>query len=326
MFKRRKSRILPHIAIGHDAYIKRRYRDLAICISVDIAENRGLFCHYTPWLEYRMEKSNFPDHLRKKSTLIVKDSQGKHVGRSGAVCNTLVYYNPILTTGHDIHTEKLPNQVPPLHKDNCYRIELQNGSSDCLISTNIHSKEDSTKELDIPLERTEQLPNQATPLHNKKELRNESNNNHILISTNNTYKEGNRTEHGLQQTPDPAAAEKYEELSSDSHTQETSVDDPCPQLQDDGGSGGPNGPKLKSHAGGTEIGSATRNAWEDPVVVIVYGKTSQKNCDGGNGNKDDSKISGAGSRLRRTARVKPASHDHSEKNESVVKSKLCIIL
>ena len=41
-----------------------------------------------------MEKFNLSEKLKQKSSLIVKDSQGRHIGCSGAICNTLEYYNP----------------------------------------------------------------------------------------------------------------------------------------------------------------------------------------------------------------------------------------
>ena len=92
MFKRKKSRVAPQTP---DAYILRRYKDLAVCINMDINNDRGLFCYYTPWLDYMMEKFNFSEDLKKRNTLVVTDSQGKHIGCSGAVHNTLVYHNPI---------------------------------------------------------------------------------------------------------------------------------------------------------------------------------------------------------------------------------------
>lgn len=91
MFKWRKSRIAPQV----DDYIRRRYEDLAVCIAKDIANNRGLFCYYTPWLDHMMGKFNLPQDYRVRHSLVVTDSEGKHIGCSGAVSNTLVYYNPI---------------------------------------------------------------------------------------------------------------------------------------------------------------------------------------------------------------------------------------
>lgn len=92
MFRRGKTRIAP---LQVDEYVRRRYEDLAVCIAQDLASDRGLFCYYTPWLEYMMGKFNLPGNYRMKHSLVAKDSQGRHIGCSGAAKNTLVYYNPI---------------------------------------------------------------------------------------------------------------------------------------------------------------------------------------------------------------------------------------
>lgn len=91
MFKRKKTRIAPQV----DDYVRRRYEDLAVCIAHDIANNRGLVCYYTPWLDHMMGKFNFPLDYRARHSLVAMDLEGRHIGCSGAVKNTLVYYNPI---------------------------------------------------------------------------------------------------------------------------------------------------------------------------------------------------------------------------------------
>ncbi len=78
-----------------EGYVRRRYEDLAVCIHFDIANDRGLYNYYSPWLNYMMEKHCLPDHVRKKNTLVVTDSAGRHIGCSGASQNTLNYYNPL---------------------------------------------------------------------------------------------------------------------------------------------------------------------------------------------------------------------------------------
>lgn len=92
MFRRWKTRIAPEQV---DTYTKRRYEDLAVCISRDIASNRGLFCYYTPWLDHMMGKFDLPQEYRARHSLVATDSQGKNIGCSGAMKNTLIYYNPI---------------------------------------------------------------------------------------------------------------------------------------------------------------------------------------------------------------------------------------
>lgn len=90
-WKRRKTRIAPLV----DDYIRRRYEDLAVCIARDIVNNRGLLCYYTPWLDHMMGKFNLPLDYRARHSLVATDSEGRHIGCSGAAQNTLVYHNPI---------------------------------------------------------------------------------------------------------------------------------------------------------------------------------------------------------------------------------------
>lgn len=65
-----------------------------MCIARDIARNRGLLCYYTQWLEDMMGKFDLPQDYRARHSLIAIDSQGKHIGCSGGMKNTLAYYNP----------------------------------------------------------------------------------------------------------------------------------------------------------------------------------------------------------------------------------------
>ena len=81
--------------VDETGYISRRYDDLAVCIHFDIANNRGLFCYYTEWLEEMMCKHNLPVEYRARHSLVAKDSHGRSIGCSGAVENNLVYYNPM---------------------------------------------------------------------------------------------------------------------------------------------------------------------------------------------------------------------------------------
>lgn len=78
-----------------DPYIRRRYEDMALCIHVDIDADRGLLCYYTPWLDQIMERFDLPEEYRLRHSLVATDAQGRHIGRSGAVKNTLTYYNPL---------------------------------------------------------------------------------------------------------------------------------------------------------------------------------------------------------------------------------------
>ena len=99
MFKRRRARVVPKV----DPYIERRYEDMAVSIRTDIARNKGLFCYYTPWLEQIMERFELPEEYRRRHSLVATDSNGRHIGCSGATTNTLVYYNPISTEQQVIH-------------------------------------------------------------------------------------------------------------------------------------------------------------------------------------------------------------------------------
>ena len=75
--------------------MRRRYEDLAECIHQDIARDRGLLCLYSRWLDFMMAKVNLPEEFRRRHSLVLTDSQGRHIGCSGAVKNTLEYFNPI---------------------------------------------------------------------------------------------------------------------------------------------------------------------------------------------------------------------------------------
>ena len=79
----RKARVAPQV----DEYIRRRYEDLAVCIHLDIANDRGLFCHYTPWLDGIMGKFDLPEDYRSRYSLVATDSHGRHIGCSGRAWN-----------------------------------------------------------------------------------------------------------------------------------------------------------------------------------------------------------------------------------------------
>ena len=88
-------------------YITRRYQDLAVCIHADIANNRGLYNYYAPWLENMMDKHELPDHVKWKNSLVLTDSEGRHIGCSGAVKNSLIYYNPLEYNTEEIYKSKV---------------------------------------------------------------------------------------------------------------------------------------------------------------------------------------------------------------------------
>ena len=67
---------------------------MAVCIHEDIAQNRGLYSYYAPWLDSMMNKFGFTECMKEEYTLVITDCNGKHIGCSGAVTNTLIYYNP----------------------------------------------------------------------------------------------------------------------------------------------------------------------------------------------------------------------------------------
>ena len=59
-----------------DAYIKRRYEDLSVCIHKDIKNGSGLYNYYAPWLETKLQ--SFPAQYREKhSVLQSKDHKFK---------------------------------------------------------------------------------------------------------------------------------------------------------------------------------------------------------------------------------------------------------
>lgn len=93
MFWRRKLKV--RTAPEVDDYIRRRYEDMAVCIHLDIARDMGLYNYYAPWLDFMMSKFDLPEHIRKQNTLVITDCNGRHIGCSGAMKNTLVYYNPL---------------------------------------------------------------------------------------------------------------------------------------------------------------------------------------------------------------------------------------
>ena len=68
MFKRRRSqRVHPDVLI-QDAYIKRRYEDLSLCIHKDIKNGRGRYNYYAPWLELKLQ--TFPAFYREKHSVL----------------------------------------------------------------------------------------------------------------------------------------------------------------------------------------------------------------------------------------------------------------
>lgn len=68
MFKRRRSqRVHPDVLI-QDAYIKRRYEDLSVCIHKDIKNGQGRYNYYAPWLELKLQ--SFPAFYREKHSVL----------------------------------------------------------------------------------------------------------------------------------------------------------------------------------------------------------------------------------------------------------------
>ena len=83
MFKRKK------IHSELDAYIHRRYEDLAVCIHYDVKNGRGTYNYYAPWLEAMLQR--LPSvQLREKYSLMTRTPQhqlqkastawGEHLG------------------------------------------------------------------------------------------------------------------------------------------------------------------------------------------------------------------------------------------------------
>ena len=67
MLKRRRSqRVHPDVLI-QDAYIKRRYEDLSVCIHKDIKNGRGQYNYYAPWLDLKLQ--SFPTFYREKHSV-----------------------------------------------------------------------------------------------------------------------------------------------------------------------------------------------------------------------------------------------------------------
>ena len=68
MFKlRRSQKVRPDVQI-RDAYIKRRYEDLSVCIHKDIKNGRGQYNYYAPWVELML--LSFPAHFREKHSVL----------------------------------------------------------------------------------------------------------------------------------------------------------------------------------------------------------------------------------------------------------------
>ncbi len=71
MFKRRRSqRVHPDVQV-QDAYIRRRYEDLSVCIRTDIKNGRGQYNYYAPWLELKLQP--FPAFYREKHSVLKDD-------------------------------------------------------------------------------------------------------------------------------------------------------------------------------------------------------------------------------------------------------------
>lgn len=67
MLKRRRSqRVHPDVLI-QDAYVKRRYEDLSVCIHRDIKNGRGQYNYYAPWLDLKLQ--SFPTFYREKHSV-----------------------------------------------------------------------------------------------------------------------------------------------------------------------------------------------------------------------------------------------------------------
>lgn len=70
MFTRRRSqRVHPDVLV-QDAYIKRRYEDLSVCIHKDIRNGRGQYNYYAPWLELKLQ--SFPAFYREQHSVLVE--------------------------------------------------------------------------------------------------------------------------------------------------------------------------------------------------------------------------------------------------------------
>ena len=59
-----------------DAYIKRRYEDLSVCIHKDIQNGCGLYNYYAPWLEMKLQ-SFTAQYREKHSVMQSKDHEFK---------------------------------------------------------------------------------------------------------------------------------------------------------------------------------------------------------------------------------------------------------
>ena len=70
MFKRRRSqRVHPGVEV-QDAYLRRRYEDLSVCIHTDIKNGRGRYNYYAPWLELKLQ--SFPAFYREKHSVLIE--------------------------------------------------------------------------------------------------------------------------------------------------------------------------------------------------------------------------------------------------------------
>ena len=74
-----------------DAFIKRRYEDLSLCIHKDIKNGRGQYNYYAPWLEIKLQP--FPAHYRETHS-VLQDHTPQVLGAPQTSTNTFTIANP----------------------------------------------------------------------------------------------------------------------------------------------------------------------------------------------------------------------------------------
>ena len=135
MFKRRRSqRVHPGVEI-QDAYIKRRYEDLSVCIHTDLKNGRGQYNYYAPWLELKLQP--FPAFYREKHSVLIEHNLPMKVEPSHKLTPKISIAKPSTFVSSSDHVTGVPKDAWVLEdKDN----ELETESRPATIAINITAK------------------------------------------------------------------------------------------------------------------------------------------------------------------------------------------
>lgn len=135
MFKRRRSqRVHPGVEV-QDAYIKRRYEDLSVCIHADIKNGRGQYNYYAPWLELKLQP--FPAFYREKHSVLIEHDLPIKVEPSRKLTPKISVVKPSTFVSSSEHVTGVPKDAWVLEdKDN----ELGTESRPIAIPINITAR------------------------------------------------------------------------------------------------------------------------------------------------------------------------------------------